>query len=305
MSQDPHADPYPQDIGCELKSLPQSELLSSAQTAIEINPSNGPDTGTFASLLTTMLTPMAIPEPWALAVVTAKYWGAKGVDLGVGWMDSPPQDLRNRILSHFNAWGKTANVRFREVALGNAQVRVNRGGSGYWSYLGTDILHIPRNQPTMNLQGFTMNTRDSEFFRVVRHEAGHTLGFPHEHMRREIIQLLDVQKTLAYFRQTQGWSEATVRSQVLTPLEERHIMATPQADVTSLMSYQLPGSITRNGQPIPGGNDISRLDAEFIAKLYPKADSPPDPTDPPPPPTGDQWTLTIRGRGEKPAVLIQ
>ena len=39
----------------------------------------------------------------------------------------------------------------------------------------------------MNLEAFTMQTPDSEFHRVVRHEAGHTLGFPHEHMRKAIV----------------------------------------------------------------------------------------------------------------------
>jgi len=56
--------------------------------------------------------------------------------------------------------------------------------SGYWSYLGTDILHIPKNRPTMCLENFSMDTLESEYKRVVRHETGHTLGFPHEHMRR-------------------------------------------------------------------------------------------------------------------------
>ena len=62
--------------------------------------------------------------------------------------------------------------------------RISRGSEGYWSYLGTDIRLIPRNRPTMNLQGFTMNTSESEYKRVVRHETGHTLGFPHEHILR-------------------------------------------------------------------------------------------------------------------------
>lgn len=38
----------------------------------------------------------------------------------------------------------------------------------------------------LRLQGFTMNTPESENKRVIRHEAGHTLGFPHEHMRKAL-----------------------------------------------------------------------------------------------------------------------
>jgi hypothetical protein len=56
----------------------------------------------------------------------------------------------------------------------------------------------------MNLQGFTMNTLESEFRRVVRHETGHTLGFPHEHLRRQIVDNIDPDRAYAYFKQVQG-----------------------------------------------------------------------------------------------------
>ena len=54
--------------------------------------------------------------------------------------------------------------------------RIDSGDqSGYWSYLGTDILSIAAGEPTMNLQEFSMDTPESEFHRVVRHETGHAL----------------------------------------------------------------------------------------------------------------------------------
>ena len=59
-------------------------------------------------------------------------------------------------------------------------VRIARtANDGYWSYLGTDVLQIPAGEPTLNLDSFTMNTPDSEVYPVVRHDTGHTLGFPH------------------------------------------------------------------------------------------------------------------------------
>lgn len=42
-------------------------------------------------------------------------------------------------------------------------VRVSLVGDGYWSYLGTDVLLIPDGMPTMNLQGFSMSTPESEY----------------------------------------------------------------------------------------------------------------------------------------------
>ena len=91
--------------------------------------------------------------------------------LTVGFMDGPVPALRARILSHMNAWGKTANVLFSETKT-DPQVRIVRANSpddaaGYWSHLGTEVLEIDADQPTMKLQDFTMDTPYSEFYRVV------------------------------------------------------------------------------------------------------------------------------------------
>jgi hypothetical protein len=184
-------------------------------------------------------------------------------------MDSPSSELRRRIVGHLNAWNRCAGIRFVETQ-GTGQVRISRGAGGYWSYLGTDILLIPRSRPTMNLEGFTMNTPESEYRRVIRHEAGHTLGFPHEHMRAALVERIDPQKAYDYFRRTQGWSRTEVDQQVLTPLSESSIMGTP-ADQNSIMCYQLPGSITRDGRPIRGGLDINESDCRFASRIYPRS----------------------------------
>jgi hypothetical protein len=168
-----------------------------------------------------------------------------------------------------NAWSKTANIKFVQSNV-DPQVRVSRGPGGYWSYLGTEILEISKDEQTMNLEGFTMATQDSEFHRVIRHETGHTLGFPHEHLRKELVELLDRPKTIAYFESTQGWSKEEVIQQVLTALEDATLTETPHADENSIMCYQIPGEVTKTGQPIIGGLDIDPTDYAFAAQLYPK-----------------------------------
>ena len=210
------------------------------------------------------------PTPEAIAVLTTKYWGAGGVRLTVGFLDDPPADLRARIIVHMNAWNKSSNIQFVESRT-NPKVRVARKqGDGYWSYLGTDILSIPPGEPTMNLNSFSMSTPDSEFHRVIRHEAGHTLGFPHEHMRRELVNMIDREKAIEFFMRTQGWTREEVIHQVLTPIEEATILGTAHADPDSIMCYQIPGSITVNGEPIAGGLDIDTSDFEFVGSIYPK-----------------------------------
>ncbi len=251
-------------IGCDIKLLPEDQWVDAALTAAEENPANAPATSILALGL-----PQAVIAPEHLALVTQKFWRSHGVHLTVGWLDNPPADLRRRILSHMNAWGAFADVRFSESAV-DPQVRISRGDGGYWSNLGTDILSVPSDQPTMNLEGFTMNTRESEFVRVVRHETGHTLGFPHEHRRAEIVSKIDRAKAITFFQDTQGWDPAKTTQQVLTPLERSALIATATADPHSIMCYALPGTIMRDGQPVPGGTDIDATDRTFAASVYPK-----------------------------------
>ena len=252
-------------LTCTPKFLPHALLDDAAQRAIEENPTNRPDVGAIARIL-----PESAPMKGFISVLTSKYWRTNGVRLTVDFMDNPPNDLRAKILGHMNAWGTRCNVLFTESKT-DPQVRISRAKGGYWSYLGTDILSITHDQQTMNLEGFTMNTPDSEFYRVVRHETGHTLGCPHEHMRADIVNLIDPAKAIAFFGQTQGWSADQVRAQVLTPLDPKSVWGTVSSDRQSIMCYQLPGTITKDGKPILGGLDIDQLDYDFMAKVYPKA----------------------------------
>jgi len=249
------------DVGCSVKRLPARLHMKAARTAAKINPVNAP-------LQEPLGRTLGVAEPLRLAVETARYWGPTPRMLTVSFMDSTPADLRARIVSHLNAWTSTGGISFAETS-GTGEVRISRGPGGYYSYLGTDVLLIPANHQTMNLEGFTMNTPESEFRRVVRHEAGHTLGFPHEHMRAELVARIDPEKAYPYFWETQGWDQQTVDQQVLTPLDQASIFGTAP-DEDSIMCYQLPGRITYDGQPIRGGADINATDFAFAGLVYPK-----------------------------------
>jgi hypothetical protein len=262
--------PVPQETRypCSIKLLPQGRWIEAARKAAGINPANA----VAHQMMLQALPPSDVIPPEHLAILTAKYWGSGGVRLTVGFLDNPPADLRARLLSHMNAWNDVAhaNVQFVETAT-DPQVRIARtAGDGYWSYIGTDILSIDQGQPTMNLDSFTMEMPESEFHRVVRHETGHTLGFPHEHTRQEIVAQIDQEKAIQYFMSTQGWSRDQVIAQVLTPLDQSALIATAQADPHSIMCYFLPASIMIAGAEIPGGSDIDQLDAQFAAQLYPQ-----------------------------------
>lgn len=250
---------------CTIKQLPRRLLERAADIAVRINPVNAPAVGALAAF-----GPSAgLDAKMRIAVMTAKYWGPTQRQLTVSFMESTPADLRRRIVSHLNAWSTRGSISFVETR-DTGEVRISRSPDGYWSYVGTDVLQIPKNLPTMNLDGFTTNTSEEEYRRVVRHEAGHTLGFPHEHMRADLVARIDRQKAYDYFWRTQGWDPAMVDAQVLTALDERSIIGTP-ADQTSIMCYQLPGSITKDGRQILGGLDINQTDFSFVGTIYPQA----------------------------------
>ena len=142
--------------------------------------------------------------------------------------------------------------------------------AGYWSYEGTDILSIAANEPTMNLEAFTMKTEASEFFRVVRHETGHTLGFPHEHMRSRAGEIDRRSEGDRVLRPYSGLDAR--RSAAAGAHADRGValLATPKADPHSIMCYQIPGNLTKSGKPIIGGMDIDKSDYAFAASIYPK-----------------------------------
>jgi hypothetical protein len=272
-------------IVCTPKSLPAEDCWLAALRAIDENPVNRPRV---ERLFQVPGFDDIVIQPDHLAVLTTKYWRSGGVKLTVGFMESIQPDLRDRILAHANKWSAFANISF-VYSQTSPQVRVTRSGGGYWSYLGVDVLSIPPGQPTMSLQDFSMSLPESEFNRVVPHEFGHTCGFPHEHMRRELVSRIDAEKAIAYFMATQGWSRQMVIQQVLTPLEEGSLLGTDHADETSIMAYQLPASITKDGRPILGGADIDAEDQAFAGKVYPRV------APPTPPPATKRLTIEFTG----------
>lgn len=297
-------------ITCTPKFLPAELQLVAAERAVSINPANRPLLEMAAEILKKWIASQLglpsdclpetedIPQPEFLVAVTSKFWGTAGVKLTTSFLDSPPVDLQRKIISYLNRWNEHCNVEFVASNV-DPMVRIARARDGYWSYLGTDILSIPRGEPTMSLQDFTLSTPDSEFERVVPHEGGHSMGFPHEHSRKEIIDKLDPGKVYGYYRVKYGWSAATVRQQILTPLEQSSLLMPEMssADVHSIMAYEFPGDVTRDGRPIPGGRKIDAEDAAYAAKIYPKPAAPPPP---PPPPAGYKKTVVIDMEGDAP-----
>ncbi len=188
------------------------------------------------------------------------------LDLGVG-----EAKLAARILAHMNRWSEHADVRFTKAAdAANADVRITRTpGKGFKSCVGRDCHLVPAGQSTMNLAGFTLATTDEELERVVVHEAGHCLGFEHEHQRKAIVDRIVPDLAYKYFKATQNWTKAQVDLNVLTPLEQSSIRGTAYADQDSIMCYPLPQVIMSDGKGVKGGSTLDPSDIAYVASRYP------------------------------------
>lgn len=120
-----------------------------------------------------------------------KYCGKRAVRLSVSFLDGASLVLRRRIVEHMNAGSDTPMCGSRWLI---ATATSGSRASTTWSEAATGRTSGPTScrfdadQPTLNPEGFTMDTTESEFRRVVRHEAGHSLGFVHEHMRSEFVR---------------------------------------------------------------------------------------------------------------------
>ncbi len=173
--------------------------------------------------------------------------------------------LQNRVFAAAEEWEKHANINFVKVTSGTAEVRINFGAGGYWSYIGKDLVYVSAAQPTMNLQ-FTDNVSETELKRVTVHEFGHTLGLRHEQQQPLANIPWNTTAVYAYYAQM-GWSQQMVNDNVLNKNTAESSQHT-DFDASSIMQYPVPASLTTNGYSIGWNTVLSATDKEFIGKAY-------------------------------------
>ena len=177
--------------------------------------------------------------------------------------------LRQRVMRYAGEWTEHANLNFRVVSGGAADIRISftqNGGS--WSVIGRSANRLPQDRPTMNFGWLNDRTPDYEVKRTVLHEFGHALGLLHEHQNPAGGIPWDEDAVYNHYYRTQGWSRKMTYD---------NVMATASTDATqfsaydaaSIMHYPVDERLTGGAYAVGMNNELSPTDKAYIAHLYP------------------------------------
>lgn len=197
-----------------------------------------------------------------------------GRTLNVFFMGSWPDWASDRVMALMKRWSIQANIHIERTAdRAASDVRVDKDPSqGSWSYLGTDILGIPKDEKTMNLGWILDTENDFEASRrVVVHEMGHTLSFGHEQAHPEGDIDWDREAVYAYYGgPPNNWSRAQVDAQVFRKYQGEPITNFSEYDRHSIMHYAIPAAFVTDPNDVVGWNtNRSPLDKRYAALWYP------------------------------------
>jgi hypothetical protein len=208
-----------------------------------------------------------------MAIPVLKKW-PNGTEVKCRFLDGS-QTQRKRVEAKAHDWEQYANVKFKFVPTGSAEVRISFSADpGSWSALGTDALnttYFPLHEPTMNYGWLEDDTEEVEYGRVVWHEFGHALAAIHEHQQPAARLEWNVDEVYRVFSGPPNyWSRQDIDHNVLGRYSKEH-MNWSAFDKASIMLYHFPGSLFLSGTGTPMNTELSKKDKQFIAKMYPGA----------------------------------
>lgn len=208
-----------------------------------------------------------------IAALTGKLW-KPGRTLRVRFLDGDPA-IQQKLQPYAHIWSKHANLTFVFGNDSDAEIRISFKQAGSWSYIGTDALAIPKNQPTMNYGWLRPTTTDDEYSRVVTHEFGHAIGLIHEHQNPVASIPWNKEGVYNYYK---GPPNNWTRQQVDTNLFTRYAAEQTQFsqfDKQSIMLYPISKEFVTDPTYEVGWNKfLSTTDQSFVGTLYPQASKP-------------------------------
>ncbi|THH31486.1 hypothetical protein EUX98_g2707 [Antrodiella citrinella] len=179
---------------------------------------------------------------------------------------------QDKVTSVVQEWMKYANLNITRVDTGGLIRITFNSNDGSWSYVGQQVLSLAADEVTMNLGWITPNpylTGDEKG--SILHEFGHALGMMHEHQSpaRGGTITLNEPNVYKYYADTQGWSAATIKAQIIDVYNKSDTSNYSHFDVTSVMIYMMPKEMNNQGLEIKPNNALSELDKAYMVINYP------------------------------------
>jgi hypothetical protein len=184
------------------------------------------------------------------------------------------ESQKNVVRKAFETWKSLGiGISFKEVSTpDDSMVRIGFDWTdGSWSYVGRDILSIPKTYRTMNL-GWDL-TADSYGMTTAIHEIGHTIGFQHEHQSPFSGIVWDTQAVYSEFSgPPNNWPKSKIDSNVINKLPANKVEGSSW-DPKSIMEYEFgPGLVLqpaeyKDGIYPPG--ILSANDITGVKSFYP------------------------------------
>ncbi len=204
----------------------------------------------------------------AITSIKNRKWD-KGQTIRIKFMNGNAY-LQNKVIKYSIEWTKYANLNFKFVTSGYAEIRIAFNSGGSYSYIGKDALNIPQIEHTMNFGWFDNNTDELEFSRTIIHEFGHAIGLIHEHQHPENNIPWNKPVVYSYYAQTQNppWTIEDVNRNIFDRFSSS-ITQYSQYDKNSIMHYSIPASHLLNPSFAVGWNNkLSNTDKSFIETIY-------------------------------------
>ena len=205
---------------------------------------------------------LIIPNNGLLAVSNKSSYWKNGEVLDI-YLFEDTKHREQEIAEVYEHWLKNTSLTFRFITKQHeSDIRISSvPNAGSWSYVGTNALFINKTKATMNLAWSGKE--------VTYHEAGHSLGFNHEHQNPTVTIKWDVQKVRQeLMRPPNKWSIKQINQNVLNAINKNTVNYT-SFDPDSVMLYFFPASWTLDGKGTKENPEPSKTDLKHIQELYP------------------------------------
>jgi hypothetical protein len=124
-------------------------------------------------------------------------------------------------------------------------------------------LRVDRHEKTANF-GYPIDQPGAK--QSYLHEVGHILGLVHEYQNPAAGPIWNRDAVYAYFGDRMRWTRDTVNRQIFDSVV---YPGQRPLDRKSVMSYQLPGTLFRDGRGFAPQDALSESDQTYIGNLYP------------------------------------